>query len=199
MALTIGITGGIGSGKSTICKVFKLLGVPVFEADQVAKAIINSNAEIRNGLIELFGSDIYESSNRINRKMLASLIFKDDNLLQKVNQLIHPEVRKEFDFWKKQQNQSYVIHEAAILFESGFYKMMDYTILVSAPEAMRIERVSKRDNVSRDLVKQRINKQFTDEEKRQLSNIELVNDNKNLLIPKILEIDKKIKIHGKIW
>ena len=106
-----------------------------------------------------------------------------------------------FDDAKKQdvKNHPYVIHEAAILFESGFYKMMDYTILVSAPEEIRIERVTKRDNISAELVRQRINKQFTDEQKKQLASIELVNDNKNLLIPKILEIDKNLNTHGKIW
>lgn len=199
MALTIGITGGIGSGKSTVCKIFKLLEIPVFEADFVAKSLINSNVNIKNGLIELFGKNIYNHENRVNRKMLANLIFNDEELLRRTNQLIHPEVRKEFEFWRKKQNQPYVIHEAAILFESGFYKMMDYTILVSAPEKIRIDRVTKRDNIPAELVRQRINKQFTDEQKRQLASIELVNDNKNLLIPQILEIDKKIKTHGKIW
>lgn len=199
MALAIGITGGIGSGKSTVCKMFKLLGIPVFEADIVAKSIINSNTEIRSGLIQLFGKSIYDTKNKLNRKMLANLIFNDDTLMEKVNQLVHPAVRKQFENWQKLQNEPYVIHEAAILFESGFYKMMDYTILVSAPEEMRIDRVTKRDNITSDQVQQRINKQFTDEEKRQLASTELVNDNKNLLIPQILEIDKNLKTHGKIW
>jgi dephospho-CoA kinase len=99
----------------------------------------------------------------------------------------------------KLQNSTYVIHEAAILIESGFYKMMDYTILVSAPEKSRIERVCARDNVSHEMVRSRMKKQWSDEEKRKLASLELVNDNKNLLIPQILEIDKKIKTHGKIW
>jgi len=199
MALAVGITGGIGSGKSTVCKMFKLIGIPVFEADLVAKSIINSSPEIRSGLIQLFGKNIYDTKNKLNRKMLANLIFNDDTLMEKVNQLVHPAVRKQFKHWQKLQNEPYVIHEAAILFESGFYKMMDYTILVSAPEEMRIDRVTKRDNISSDLVQQRINKQFTDEEKRQLASTELVNNNKKLLIPQILEIDKNLKTHGKIW
>jgi dephospho-CoA kinase len=199
MALAIGITGGIGSGKSTVCKIFKLLGVPVFEADLVAKALINSDAEIRNGLIQLFGKDIYSSDNKINRKMLANLIFNDDLLMEKVNGLVHPAVRNKYLIWIKQQNSIYVIHEAAILFESGFYKMTDYSILVSAPEDMRIERVTHRDNIDLEMVKSRMLKQWTDEEKRKLASFELVNDNKKLLIPQILEIDKKLKTHGKIW
>ena len=199
MALAIGITGGIGSGKSTVCKIFKLLGVPVFEADLVAKALINSDAEIRNGLIQFFGKDIYSSDNKINRKMLANLIFNDDLLMEKVNRLVHPAVRNKYLIWIKQQNSIYVIHEAAILFESGFYKMTDYSILVSAPEDMRIERVTHRDNIDLEMIKSRMLKQWTDEEKRKLASFELVNDNKKLLIPQILEIDKKLKTHGKIW
>jgi dephospho-CoA kinase len=199
MALAIGITGGIGSGKSTVCKIFKLLGVPVFEADVIAKSLINTNSEIRNGLVTLFGRNIYNTDNKVNRKMLANLIFSDDVLMEKVNQLIHPVVRKEFVHWQKLQNSIYIIHEAAILFESGFYKMMDYTILVSAPVEMRIERVTRRENIPAEQVQARIKKQWPDEEKRILTSIELVNDNKNLLIPQILEIDKKLKTHGKIW
>lgn len=199
MALTIGITGGIGSGKSTVCRIFKILGIPVFEADLVAKFLINSNSNIRNGLIELFGKDIYDESNRVDRKMLANLIFNDDIFMEKVNQLVHPEVRNEFVKWHNLQKQAYIIHEAAILFESGFYKMMDYTILVSAPEENRISRVTARDNVPAEQVKMRMEKQWPDEEKRSLASFELVNDNKNLLIPQILEIDKKLKTHGKIW
>ena len=199
MALTIGITGGIGSGKSTVCQIFKILGIPLFEADLVAKTLINSNQEVRNGLIQLFGREIYGSDNRINRKMLANLIFNDDNLLKKVNQLVHPAVRNEFTNWMKLQDSEYIIHEAAILFESGFYKMMDYNILVSAPEEMRIERVCKRENITPEKVRERMAKQWPDEEKRKLTTLEIVNDNKKLIIPQILEIDKNLKTHGKIW
>jgi dephospho-CoA kinase len=199
MALTIGITGGIGSGKSTVCQIFKILGIPVFEADHVAKTLINSNAEIKNGLVALFGREIYGSDNRINRKLLASLIFNDDNLLEQVNRLVHPVVRNEFTNWMRRQDSEYIIHEAAILFESGFYKMMDYTILVSAPEELRIDRVSKRENITPERVRERMAKQWPDEEKRKLTTLELVNDNKKLIIPQILEIDKNLKTHGKIW
>lgn len=199
MTLTIGITGGIGSGKSTVCKIFKLLGVPVFEADIVAKTLINSNSEIINGLIQLFGKEIYNADNNVNREMLASLIFTDDLLLERVNQLVHPVVRNEFLNWMKLQTATYVLHEAAILFESGFYKMMDYTILVSAPENIRIERVCGRDIIMPEMVRSRMEKQWPDSEKRKFATLELVNDNKNLLIPQIIKIDKKLKTDGKIW
>jgi dephospho-CoA kinase len=199
MTAVIGITGGIGSGKSTVCNVFKLLGVPVFEADMIAGKLINSNFEIKKELVQLFGNDIYNADNKLNRKKLAELIFNDDILLEKVNNIVHPAVRNEFINWKKTQNQDYVIHEAAILFESGFYKMMNFTILVSAPREIRIERVIRRDNISREQVLARMAKQWPDSEKRKFASLELVNDNKNLLIPQIIEIDKKIKTNGKIW
>jgi dephospho-CoA kinase len=199
MTKVIGITGGIGSGKSTVCKVFNLLGVPVFEADITAGRLINSNSEIRNELVRLFGNDIYNADNKLNRKKLAELIFNSDILLEKVNNIVHPAVRNEFLNWTKQQKTAYVIHEAAILFESGFYKMMDFTILVSASEEMRVERVMMRDSIPREQVIARMAKQWPDSEKRKLATLELVNDNKNLLIPQIIEIDKKLKTDGKIW
>ena len=199
MAIKVGITGGIGSGKSTVCKIFKLIGVPVFEADVIAKNLINSDEKIRTELIQLFGNNIYEPNKKLNTKMLAGLIFNDDSLLEKVNKLVHPAVRNEFILWHEKQNSKYTVHEAAILFESGFYKMMDFTILVSAPEITRIERVVKRDGIKPDLVETRIRKQWNDEEKRKLAHIELINDNKHLLIPQILEIDKKLRTDGKIW
>ncbi len=199
MAIKIGVTGGIGSGKSTVCKIFRLLDIPVFEADRVAKELINSNVEIKNELVLLFGNKIYEPDNKLNRKMLADLIFNDESLLEKVNNLVHPAVRNEFMLWHQKQNSKYVVHEAAILFESGFYKMMDLTILVSAPKELRIERVVKRNKIQPEMVESRINKQWNDEDKRKLASFELVNDNKHLLIPQILEIDKKLKTDGKIW
>ncbi|MGM0619575.1 MAG: dephospho-CoA kinase [Bacteroidota bacterium] len=200
MALTIGVTGGIGSGKTTVCKVFKLLGAPVFEADEAAKQLLDNDRQVKSGLIHLFGDNIYTSNGTIDRKKLAGIIFDDKIQLSKMNELVHPAVRKNFENWVKQHEHcSYVIHEAAILFESGFYKIMDYTILVTAPENERIERVMKRDNVSRQKVKERIKNQFPEDKKQELANLVLTNDNKNLLIPKIIEIDKKLTEDGKIW
>jgi dephospho-CoA kinase len=200
MAVTIGITGGIGSGKSTVCKLFELLRVPVFEADKVAKELLDTHPEIKSGLIHQFGKSIYTKNGTIDRKKLAGIIFNNQLQLQKMNELVHPVVRNEFKNWVKEYNeQPYVIHEAAILFESGFYKMMDYTILVSAPLEQRIERVMKRDGVTRKQVMERMKNQMPEEEKQKLSDIILLNDNHNLLIPKIVEIDKMIRKYGKIW
>ena len=198
MTITVGITGGIGSGKSTVCEIFRVLGIPVFEADKVARNLMNENSVIRQNLVEWFGNEIY-SENQLNRKLLAEHIFNDDSLLNKVNSLVHPIVREEFKKWKNSQNTVYSVYEAAILFESGFYKLMDFTILITAPEQIRINRVMKRDNLSQDQVVARIKNQWPDDEKRKLATTVIINDNKNLIIPQIIEIDKKLKRDGKIW
>ena len=199
MTLKIGITGGIGSGKSIICSIFKLLGVPVFEADMVAKQLLQTHPKIRKGLIHLFGEGIYLDDDTVDRKKLAAIIFNNDVQLSKMNELVHPVVRSEFHEWVKQQNTPYVIHEAAILFESGFYKLMNFTILVSAPEEERIQRVVKRDGVSEKQVRERLAKQWSDAEKRKLADKEIVNDNNNPVLPEIIQIDKRLREHGKIW
>lgn len=200
MALTIGVTGGIGSGKTTVCKVFKLLRAPIFEADKTAKNLLDTDQQLKSELIHLFGENIYTQNGTIDRKKLAGIIFNDKIQLSKMNALVHPAVRRNFENWVKQHEHfPYVIHEAAILFESGFYKIMDYNILVTAPENERIERVMKRDQISRKEVEERIKNQLPEEKKQELANLVLMNDNKNLLIPKIIEIDKKLKEDGKIW
>jgi len=200
MALVIGITGGIGSGKSTVCRVFQMLGAPVFEADVAAKQLYETSEEIKNGLIRLYGAGIYKADGKLDRKKLASIVFSDDIQLAKVNKLVHPAVRKQFENWLKEHAHfPYVIHEAAILFESGFYKIMDYTILITAPEKQRIQRVAERDGVDEETVKNRIKKQWPEEDKQKLADKILLNDNKKLIIPEIIQIDKNIKTHGKIW
>ena len=199
MAIKVGVTGGIGSGKSTVCKIFRLLGVPVFEADKVAKELINSNSKIKRELINLFGEDIYMTNGLVNRKKLAGIIFNDDIQLRKINELVHPIVREEFLKWEKLQKTKYVIHEAAILFESGFYKIMDFTILVSTNKNERVKRVMKRDNIPEELVLERMEKQWSDEEKRKLATVEIKNNDENLIIPQIVKTDKQIREYGKIW
>lgn len=199
MAITLGITGGIGSGKSTICKIFKLLGAPVFEADAEAKKLMLSSKVIKSGLIDLFGKAIYTQNGTLDRKKLAGIIFSDKLQLEKVNALVHPVVRSEFEQWQQKQDTSYVVHEAAIMFESGFYKMMDFTILVSAPKETRIKRVMKRDKVNATQVEERMSKQWPDEQKRVLADMELITNDTKLLIPQIVKIDKQLKEYGKIW
>lgn len=199
MVLKIGVTGGIGSGKSTLCKVFSILGIPVFEADTVAKKLINEHPQIKKGLVQLFGDEIYANDGTLNRKKLADYIFNDDVQLEKVNKLVHPLVRDEFSNWGKLQDTPYIVHEAAILFESGFYKMMDFTILITSPKKERISRVVKRDGILVEQVKDRMAKQWPDSKKRELASIEIENNNKKLIIPEIIKIDKNLRTNGKIW
>ncbi len=199
MTIKVGITGGIGSGKTTVCHIFRLLGVPVFEADTVAKNLYDTNSELKSGLIKLFGEDIYQPDDILNRKKLGALIFSNDLHLKKVNELVHPAVREEFEKWLKiHKNSPYIIHEAAILFESGFYKLMDFSIIVTAPENERIKRVMLRDGVTETMVRNRMAKQWSEEKKQKLADLVLQNDNKNLIIPEIIKTDKNLRDYGKI-
>lgn len=199
MTLRIGITGGIGSGKSTVCRIFGLLGIPVFEADLEAKKLLDTSPEIKMSLINHFGESIYTEGGKVDRKKLAHIIFNNEAALKKVNELVHPAVRTTFEDWAEQQTAPYVIHEAAILFESGFYQMMDFSLLVSAPEKQRIAWVMQRDGISEQQVRLRMAKQWTDAEKQKLASKVLINDNTSLLIPQIVEIDKNLNEYGKIW
>jgi len=194
--IKVGITGGIGSGKSTVCQFFRTLGIPVFEADVEAKKLINSSDPIRNQLKALFGANIYLPNQVIDRKKLAGLIFNSPNLLEKVNAIVHPEVRNYFHNWCNRQQAPYIVHEAAIMFESGFYKMMDYTILVTAPEEDRIARVMAREQTDAESVRARIEKQWKDEDKIELADFVVRNDNKELIIPQLIKLDKQFRNHG---
>ena len=190
----IGITGGIGSGKSTACEIFKLLGVSVFHADDEAKNLQNNNLQIKNYLIELFGEHLYSEDGLLDRKMLAGLIFNDTKALAKVNAIIHPAVRQNFLKWvENKQNDNYVLYEAAILLESGYSVDFDRNILILADEKIRIERVMKRDSISEELVKERIKNQMPDSEKINLVDYVLENSNDKLLIPQIIALDKVIR------
>lgn len=194
--IKVGITGGIGSGKSTICQFFRTIGIPVFEADTEAKKLVNNSESIRYQLKALFGRDIYLPNKTIDRKKLASLIFNSPPLLQKVNNIIHPEVRKYFYSWCEEQKTPYIIHEAAIMFESGFYEMMDYTVLVTAPEEMRIQRVMARENTDAESVRARMEKQWKDEQKAKLANFVIRNDGTELVVPQLVKLDKHFRTHG---
>jgi dephospho-CoA kinase len=194
--IKVGITGGIGSGKSTVCRVFSVMGIPVFDADSVAKQSMNTNPEIRDQLIHIFGTAVYLPDQTIDRKFLAEIVFNNSSLLAQLNAIVHPDVRKSFDEWCQNQQSPYVLHEAAILFESGFYKLMDKTIAVVANEDERIQRVMKRDKITLELVKQRIHNQLSDAERIKLADFVINNNENELITPQIVEIDKKIRTHG---
>lgn len=180
----IGLTGGIGSGKSTIARILLAMGYPVYFSDDRSKQLTQTHPEIRRGLTELIGEQIYKG-NQLDRSALALAIFSDDALRVKVNQIIHPIVRLDFDCWVEDQTSSFIFNEAAILFETGASERFDAMVLVTAPEALRIERVMKRDLCSREEVMQRINHQWSDERKIKLADVIIVNDDAQPLIRQV--------------
>jgi len=197
--IVAGITGGIGSGKSTVSKLFELCGVPVYIADAESKRLVATSPAIREKLTGLFGEELYEGGT-LNKALLASHIFNDKQKLEAVNTIIHPVVAEDFRQWvqsHKDKGYEVVAHEAAILFESGFNKLMDKTIMVYTPLEMRIARAMARDNTSREKVLERIQNQMPDEEKAELSDFVIVNDNKHSLIEQVVNIINQLKENGK--
>ena len=183
----IGITGGIGAGKSLVAEIIKAMGYPVYNSDERAKELTESNPKIKEGLIHLFGEEIYQNDT-LNKFALAQAIFSDDSLREKVNALIHPIVREDFNLWALAQNNSLVFNESAILFETGSFKNFDAIILVYAPKELRIKRIMKRDNCSENEVLKRMNSQFSDEEKYQLTEFRVLNDEQTPLLEQVEQI-----------
>jgi len=190
--IIIGLTGGIGSGKTTAAEVFKKLGIAVYNSDEEAKKLMNSDTTIINKLKMIFGYDIYDSNNLLNKKKLAGLIFNNKDKLNTVNSIVHPAVKNHFKEWVNKQNTPYVIKETAILFESGINKDVDKIITVTAPIQLRINRLMKRDTISKEEIMKRINNQFDDEYKINKSDFVIKNDEKELIIRQILLINEKI-------
>lgn len=184
----IGITGGIGSGKTTICRIFELLGIPVFYADEAAKEVMSRDSILIDEIRTSFGKESYLSTGVLNRKHLAGIVFNDPDRLAQLNALVHPAVFRAFDLWADRQDAEYVIKEAALLIESRSYLDCDYTILVTAPTELRIERVVRRDKITAEEVMKRINRQLSDEEKEKICDFTVVNDEKKLLIPEVLRL-----------
>ncbi len=187
----IGITGGIGSGKTYVASVFQSLGIPIFNADIQAKKIMTSSKKLIKLLKEEFGNDIYKDSD-LNKEKLASIVFSNSDKLQKLNSLVHPIVKEEFNNWCKKQTSPYVIKEAAILFESNSHIGLDAVICVSAPLDLRMRRLLNRDDYSKKEIKKRIENQISQEEKEKLSDYIIVNDEKDLLLPKIIKFHKEL-------
>lgn len=186
--IKVGITGGIGSGKSLVCEVFSKLGIPIYKADDRAKLLMNTNSQIKDKLTAKFGSDVYKSST-INRPLLADIIFNNREALDFVNTTVHPVVASDFDVWcNLHSSQPYVIEEAALLFESGAYQRMDKIITVLAPENIRKQRALKRDNITMAQVEQRMNNQLADAEKAGRSDYLIYNDEKHGLLEQILNL-----------
>lgn len=171
----VGLTGGIGSGKTTVAGFFRELGIPVYIADEAGKRLMNTSSEIKQAITELFGEESY-NGNSPNRKFIASRVFNDKAQLEKLNKIIHPAVEADFKGWLSAQSADYVIYEAAILFETGSYKKCDLNILVTAPQTLRIDRLQKRDNSSREEIKQRMDNQWSDAKKSELADFIIKNE-----------------------
>ncbi len=187
MTKVIGVTGGIGSGKSIVGLILSTMGYPVYYSDQEAKWVMNNDTELRKELIAVFGQDAY-LDNELNRPFLAEKIFTSPKLKEKINQIVHPKVRKRFSDFVSNSNSPLVFNEAAILFETGGYKDFDATILVVADKEIRIRRVMQRDNATREQVAARMNNQWSDEQKVKLANHVIYNNNTDLIVPQVLSI-----------
>ncbi|MFH7015300.1 dephospho-CoA kinase [Flavobacterium sp. FlaQc-47] len=193
MTKVIGLTGGIGSGKTTIANYFAEMGVPLYIADDEAKKVMQSEKIIEQ-IKTTFGNSIFENE-ILNRPKLAEIVFNDKDKLAQLNAIVHPAVKEDFEFWLQQNKMhEYVIYEAAILFESGRYKECDVIITVTAPEEIRIERVVKRDNTTREQVLSRMKMQWNDEKRISLSNFVINNSNLKIAKEEVVKILKILNI-----
>jgi len=188
--LKIGITGGIGSGKTTVCRIFESLGIPVFYADIVAKQIMVTDPVLVAGVKAAFGNESYDVTGKLNNKYIAQIVFNDQQELDKLNALVHPATFRAFEGWMNTvpAGTPYILKEAALLFESGSYRMCDKSVLVTAPVDVRIARVMERDQVSREQVESRINKQLSDEIKKGMADYFIENNETDALIPQVLKL-----------
>lgn len=187
MGIKVGIAGGIGSGKTIICHVFKVLGIPVYNADLEAKLIMNKSDQVRLTVMQEFGDEAY-SNGVLNRAFLAAQVFNDAAKLAQLNRIVHPAVIQAAEDWADAQTAPYSLKEASILFESGSYKKVDYSILVTAPIEIRIARVMERDQVTREQVLARMNNQMSDEEKTKLADFVIINDGITPIIPQVMAL-----------
>lgn len=190
--LKIGVTGGIGAGKSVVCKIFSSLGIPVFDADSRAKQLMISEPVLVSKIKASFGENAYTAGGDLNRLFLAELVFEDPEKLKLLNSLVHPVTGLEFEKWTQEQNAvPYVIKEAALIFESGSHHKLDAVIAVTAPEELRLRRTVLRDeHRTRKQVEDIISRQLPEEERIKLASYRIVNDEKNLLIPQVIRLHK---------
>lgn len=193
--MIVGVTGGIGSGKSMVCRIFQSFGIPVYDADQRAKALYIESENVKSQVIELLGERAYKSD-KPDKEYIANQVFGDNSKLEKLNQIIHPAVKSDFEDWYHSQNTTYVIKEAAIMIESGSYKQCYKLILVTAPKELRIKRVVERDNTSADEVEKRMSNQMTDDEKRAYCDFEILNDGNSSLIEQVRDIHRQLLSFG---
>jgi dephospho-CoA kinase len=188
--LRIGLTGGIGSGKSVVAKIFETLGIPVYYADDASKRLMSDDEQLKNQVKNAFGDAAYIKG-KLNREYLSEQVFNDIEKLTLLNSFVHPATIKDADQWIRKQKAPYIVKEAALIFESGSQKNLDYVIGVRAPEQLRLQRAMQRDNISSERVIARMSNQMDEEEKLRLCDFVIVNDEKQLVIPQALALHKK--------
>ena len=191
MTFRVGITGGIGSGKTTVTSIFETLGIPIYRADDAAKRLMNEDETLKVQLIQHFGDATYLHG-RLNRKHIATEVFNNKEKLDLLNSIVHPATISDGEKWMQQQTAPYAIKEAAIIFESGTQKYLDYIIGVYAPVTLRIYRSMKRDNISQDEVKARMSRQMDDVVKMKLCDVVITNDEQQALLPQIMKVHETI-------
>jgi dephospho-CoA kinase len=189
--LRIGLTGGIGSGKSTVAKVFEVLGIPIYYADNEAKRLMNENKKLIKKIKQSFGKEAY-TRGKLNRAYLSSIVFKDAEKLKLLNSIVHPVTIEDVKYWMVQQTATYVIKEAALIFESGANIGLDKIIGVYAPAPLRISRAMKRDNLTEEEVLSRMDRQMDEEKKMELCDYVIKNDEQEMVLPRVVALHKKL-------
>ena len=189
--IRVGLTGGIGSGKSTVAQIFELLGIPVYYADVEAKRLMNEDKELRLEIIKAFGKEAY-SNDILDRKLIASIVFSDPGSLNKLNAIVHPATKKDGEAWMKKQATLYAIHEAALIFEAKVNERLDYVIGVSSPSDLRMKRAMQRDHVTHEEILKRMSKQLDEETKMKKCDFVITNDEEQMLIPQVLALHEKL-------
>ncbi len=193
--LRVGVTGGIGSGKSTVCRMMETLGIPVYDADTWAKWLIEHDEQTKKGVIAIFGPEAYDNAGIYQRKWISGIVFQDAEKLQALNALVHPAVERHSTAWHEEQarlGMPYTVKEAALMIESGSYRHLDFMIVVTAPEHLRVQRVVQRDHLTEAQVLARISKQMPEAEKVKLADFVIYNDEQQMLIPQVWEAHKTI-------
>ncbi len=195
--LKVGITGGIGSGKTTVCRIFEQLGIPVYYADERAKVLLVEDRSLIAKVKKLFGEVAYLPDGSLNRKLIGEIVFQDAQKLKQLNALVHPAVMEDGEKWHKlQQNTPYTIKETALLFDIGSQVYYDKTIIIFAPKEVRLRRVMLRDGLEREAIEARMSKQMDEEKKVQLADYLIINDGEKMLIPQVLQVHEQlVKLH----
>lgn len=195
--LKVGITGGIGSGKTTVCKIFETLGIPVYYADERAKWLMVNDSGLKQSIRQLLGEEAYDKEGRLDRGFIAGVVFQSPELLERLNALVHPAVALDLEKWQNQQTGApYTLKEAALIYESGSNRLLDKIIVVTAPLEMRIRRVMERDGVSWESVEARISRQMPEAEKVRMADFVIYNDGSRSLIGQVIEVHGKLVADG---